>query len=216
MVQFENCKICATELSSTHAEQPTVFAINPKAFMVFPCLLFCFAAFCAGMQSHVAQQPPAVAPTPAASGASSSQIIHVCAVGSFRRPAEVQRHAPCLCWVLIIRQPTVELAATFARGIINTEGMLQRARIVRIECDMVMSFVEMRRPSRIAPLIDQLEGRSDVVAEPWLGARHEGVGWVNQQSASGFGGLRVILDLNRAIDVVTTPQGRTIFPAAGA
>ena len=74
----------------------------------------------------------------------------------------------------------------------------------------------MRRPSRISPLLDQLEGRSDVVAEPWLGSGHDAVRWLNQQSTSGFGGLRVILDLNRAIDVVTTPQGRTIFPAAGA
>ena len=139
VVQFEDCKVCA-ERDSTHAEQHTIFyAINPKAFMVFHCLFFCFVASCAGMQSHVVEQPPAVvAPTPPASGASSSQIIHVCAVGSFRRPAEVQRHAPCLCWVLIIRQPTVELAATFARGIITTEGMLQRARIYVITC---LSFI---------------------------------------------------------------------------
>ena len=50
-------------------------------------------------------------------------------------------------------------------GNFRTRHLLQGARIARIECDMVMSFVEIRRPSRIAPLIGQLEGRSDVVAE---------------------------------------------------
>ena len=120
----------------------------------------------------MAQQSRSVAATPPAHSsqgpAAPGRIMHVCAVGSFRPATEVQRHAPCLCWMLIIRNPTVEFAATFARGVIATEGLVQRARVVRIECDMVLSFVEMRRPSRISPLLEQLEGRSDVMAQPTI------------------------------------------------
>ena len=210
--------LCATAQGNEQKARGTDLQ---KVMLFHACILFCCAASGACMQSAMAQQSSMVAATPPAHSlqgpVAPEHFMHVCAVGSFRRPAtEVQRHAPCLCWILIIRNPTVELAATLARGIITTEGLLQRARVVRIECDMVLLFVEMRRPSRISQLLDQLEGRSDAVAEPWLGSGSDAVRWLNQESARGFGGLRVILDLNRAIDVITTPQGRTIFPAAGA
>ena len=154
------CSLCAT----AHGNEQKARQTDLQKVMLFhACLLFCCAASGACMQSAMAQQPSMVAATPPAHSlqgpVAPEHFMRVRAVGSFRRPAtEVQHHAPCLCWMLIIRNPTVELAATLAGGIITTEGLLQRARVVRIECGMVLLFVEMRRPSRISQLLDQLEG----------------------------------------------------------
>ena len=141
--------------------------------------------------------------------------MQVCAVATLRPPAlEVYRHHPCLRWMLCFRAfDRGQYPYLVGRQVFGPRGHMQRAYCVRVECDMALCFVVLRRPGHITPVLEVFEGFYDIIAEPWFEDTLSGEQYCNTASRNSLGMVAIICDLNRATDVVPTPLGWVAFAA---
>ena len=79
-------------------------------------------------------------------------------------------------------------------------GLIKRVRVVEIESEMALVYVEMRRMSSIMPLLRELDKQDchvNTMAEAWSGTGPAAIQWISQQVREGTGSLRLFLDLDR-------------------
>ena len=134
--------------------------------------------------------------------------MHVWAYGIVRMPKHMAHNqwGAGRRWMVLIYELTPFLITTLARQTLYREGHLQRVMCTVLEADVLLCFMELRRLGTVRAVLSALDDRCDAIAEPWYDDTLSGIQYCTSASATGPGGVYVLLDLDRDVDTVRMPH----------
>ena len=126
--------------------------------------------------------------------------VHVWAYGIELMPMHITQNqwGAGRRWMVLIFELTPFL--------VYRKGHLQRVMCTVLEADVLLCFMELRRLGTVRAVLSALDDRCDAIAEPWYDDTLSGIQYCTSASATGPGGVYVLLDLDRDVDTVRMPH----------
>ena len=133
-----------------------------------------------------------------------------CKEGGWCTDEATHESSKCFRWILLLQTVSAEIATRLRKLVVCRTGTTRKVKCVRIEGGVGLCFVELRYIADILPVTRELEGLTEMIAEPWKDTHTAGVQWINLQSTRSYGGYHCILQLGRSFE--TTNSSSNLVP----